>query len=467
MIKKYQSTLYLLLLLLLGQTQWSCKGTGKAKQAAQETLEFSCQLKSCDLGETLNLYTFNGINFTEIQTAMADSVGLYKFTIPKSTEKFYYVGPHSQNIKPILLGQEKGITVVGNCKEMRAAKAMNSPLNANFQETMKKVNALQTENNQLFKEFRQAMGNPASLKLVEEKLANLDQRKLDLLETTKATSLTVARIVATKTYLSFQNNQGAYENEIDYYAKASFRFIDFKDSGYNNIPAVYELYRDVARTLMGVNTTTEQLKIYLDSALSQIPVNTNMQRYALGGVVHALQAKNHELFPEYGTRYLAVAEDMEEAPIVDLKMKLQNATAFIIGAAPPDFTQQTPEGTPMSLSDFKGKIVLLDFWASWCGPCRRENPNVLRLYEKYNKKGFEVLAVSLDQKKAAWVKAIEKDGLVWNHVSDLKGWKNEVAGTYSVRSIPQTFLLDQEGKILAKNLRGPSLESELAKIFGE
>ena len=139
----------------------------------------------------------------------------------------------------------------------------------------------------------------------------------------------------------------------------------------------------------------------------------------------------------------------------------------MIGAIAPDFQQDTPEGTSMKLSDHRGKIVLVDFWASWCGPCRKENPNVVRLYQKYNEQGFDVLAVSLDRTKDRWLKAIEKDGLEWHHVSDLKGWQNAVAKQYSVSSIPHTILLDREGKILARNVRGPTLENKLKEIFGE
>ncbi|MEM6965833.1 MAG: TlpA disulfide reductase family protein, partial [Bacteroidota bacterium] len=141
--------------------------------------------------------------------------------------------------------------------------------------------------------------------------------------------------------------------------------------------------------------------------------------------------------------------------------------SFMIGAVAPDFEQNTPEGNPMKLSDLRGKVVLVDFWASWCGPCRRENPNVVRLYNQYKDQGFEVLGVSLDKGKEKWLKAIEKDGLTWQHVSDLRGWGNTVAKQYSVRSIPHTLLLDQEGRILAKNLRGPELAKKLAEIFKE
>ena len=138
-----------------------------------------------------------------------------------------------------------------------------------------------------------------------------------------------------------------------------------------------------------------------------------------------------------------------------------------IGATAMDFTQNNIAGKPVKLSDYRGKYVLLDFWASWCGPCRAENPNVLDNYEKYHSKGLEILGVSLDDKKDAWVKAIKDDGLEWAHVSDLKGWKNEVAKQYNINAVPSNFLIDKEGKIVAVNLRGEELSQKLAEIFGK
>ena len=144
---------------------------------------------------------------------------------------------------------------------------------------------------------------------------------------------------------------------------------------------------------------------------------------------------------------------------------LNNLKATAIGAIAPDFTQNDPEGKPIRLSDLKGKYVLIDFWASWCGPCRKENPNVVKAYGKYHDKGFEILGVSLDQKKESWLKAISNDQLTWKHVSDLKYWQNEVGVLYGVRAIPQNFLLDPAGKIIARNLRSEALETKLAEIL--
>lgn len=151
--------------------------------------------------------------------------------------------------------------------------------------------------------------------------------------------------------------------------------------------------------------------------------------------------------------------------IMQMKQQLDEMRALSVGQIAPDIELPSPDGKMIKLSDLRGKYVLIDFWAAWCKPCRQENPNVVRLYNQYKDKGFEVFGVSLDRTKEDWVKAIEADGLTWTHVSDLKYFNSAAAELYKIEAIPATYMIDPEGKIIGKDLRGPSLEGKLAELF--
>lgn len=168
--------------------------------------------------------------------------------------------------------------------------------------------------------------------------------------------------------------------------------------------------------------------------------------------------------------WLALSKKQQEQPTAkDLKEKIEIAKKTGIGKFAMEFTQNDTLGNPVKLSSFKGQYLLIDFWASWCGPCRQENPNVVKAFQKFKSKGFHILGISLDQPngKDRWIKAIHDDGLTWTHVSDLQFWKNAVAVQYGIQAIPQNLLLDPEGKIVAKNLNGEDLEKKLSELLGK
>ena len=149
----------------------------------------------------------------------------------------------------------------------------------------------------------------------------------------------------------------------------------------------------------------------------------------------------------------------------ELAQRIDANGSTAIGKQAPLFTQNNVVGKPVTFASLKGKVVLVEFWASWCGPCRAENPNLVKQYNTYKGKGFEIISVSLDNVKERWLEAIEKDGLDWIHVSDLKGWNNEVGRLYGVRAVPASFLVDAQGKIIGNGLRGEPLNKKLAEIF--
>ena len=189
--------------------------------------------------------------------------------------------------------------------------------------------------------------------------------------------------------------------------------------------------------------------------LSCVPAYILYREYATNLTADEIDAKLKLFAPQLSN--LIYIKELRE--IVDAKRKVE------IGVLAIDFSEKDPKGNIIKLSDYKGKYVLLDFWASWCAPCRKENPNLVKTYHQFKDKGFDILAVSLDHSKENWIKAIDKDQLSWKHVSDLKFWDSKAAKLYGIRNIPSNVLIDPSGKIIARNLRGEELINKLEEVF--
>lgn len=234
---------------------------------------------------------------------------------------------------------------------------------------------------------------------------------------------------------------------------------NLKEATFKGSPETQQLH-ELIRGIRSRKVNEQYLANFIDTVKSPI-----LARIAVGSLNIETHQASFDKVKERLQKEMPNSRTYQE--FTTYLKSLESVLNTAVGQAAPDIDLPSPEGNNMTLASLKGKVVLVDFWASWCRPCRRENPNVVKIYKKYKDKGFEVYSVSLDRKKDKWVKAIEQDNLIWpGHVSDLGGWKSSAASLYSVKSIPQTFLLDEEGKIIAKNLRGDRLEKKLEEIFG-
>lgn len=429
----------------------------------------TCNVTACNKVDSLYLFEFNGVNFKKVLAAPTADWQTYQFKMPASSPRFYYIGQDGNNMKPIILGTEEKVTLNGTCAQFQGAQLPDSDLNIKYEELKMLINQHKNELSQNLRQL-QAASAQQNIEAANEAIMNLgalDKSRLEVLESLKSTNPYLAKILALNTYLSYQNNGSGDLTEIEYFGKNYFQLVDWKDSDYNYMPWVYESVKSYAQTLASVGLPDANQKNYIDQLLHKIPADSRTYMLALGGVISGLESKKSPLIGTYVERYIQKYGKTEPEAAAQLKQLLQMSASFILGADAPDFTMNDINGNPVSLSDFRGKVLLIDFWASWCGPCRRENPHVVNLYNQYHQKGFDILGVSLDRTKEPWLGAIEKDGLIWNHVSDLQGWSNSAARLYGVSSIPHTVLVDRDGKIIARNLRGEALDAKLKEIFGE
>jgi len=216
------------------------------------------------------------------------------------------------------------------------------------------------------------------------------------------------------------------------------------------------------------NHKTEKAIDAQDAAINKQFIQDNPDSFislnALEG--YAYGADYVDIAPLFNGLTPAIKESVQGKSFAERLPKLK---AVALGATAPEFAEADTSGKIINLSSFRGKYVLIDFWASWCGPCRHENPNVVKAFNHYKGQKFTIVGVSLDRPgaKDKWLAAIHKDGLAWTQLSDLKFWDSKTAGLYAVRGIPQNFLLDPDGKIIGKNLRGDDLEDKLAELFGK
>lgn len=438
-------------------------------KAQQEAVTLTGQLTNCQQ-DTLYLFTLDGVSLRpQGAIPLTQLEGSKGFTVqmPGLPKGFYLIGGgQKQNTRMLILGGEPSVVMTGSCPTLAQA-SVASDVNLLYSQMLQQSQQLGQEFQQALRQYQTAQSRGQNLEPIVQSMARIDSQKLALLNQAYASDSLVGAAIGLQTYLSYPVNGEEYPSEGQYFANTYFRFVDWTNPVLDYIPSLHDAVRNYARTLSGVGLTAQQQIAYGNNTLTQIPEGTSRYKSSLLGFVAGFQGNNTDAFVHFAKRYLNEYPGDNPAIAQQLQSQISEVERMLIGALAPEISLPTPEGDTLSLSDLRGQVVLIDFWASWCRPCRMENPNVVRMYNRLHGKGFEIYGVSLDRTKANWEQAITSDGLTWHHVSDLKYWSSVAAQTYGVHSIPYTVVVDREGRIAAKGLRGAALEQKVEELLGE
>lgn len=416
-----------------------------------------------------------------------DKDGAFSISGKLPRRGIYFVGTAQENARMLILGGDEEVKITGSCDRLREAKVTNSKSNTRLEEAIALMQKFQARLQQAYgpvadldMEARRNQKVPDEKALAEAEASFLAASKavaadqIRAYDSLKKVDPLLAKIFSVTIYERYDPaNPGKYTTAIEHFEGIAFRYADPSDPDFAFIPQFSQTVKTYAMTMY--QAAPDRAETAVNTLLGKAEKGSHSRRVMLISVIEALLQLQEPAVGTYLQQYVAefpqdaVRKDEYNGILVKLepimREREQEAAILAIGKEAPEIVLPNPAGQTLKLSDLRGKVVMIDFWASWCKPCRAENPNVVRMYNELKGKGFEIFGVSLDQTKDAWVKAIAQDKLTWPQVSDLKFWQSAAAQTYFIKSIPATVLIDRDGKIIARNLRGKALEDKLREVL--
>jgi peroxiredoxin len=442
-----------------------CKGTG-AGGGLQTEPEISGSFKNC-FSDSVRVYEIVGNQLKQIASAAlekADGERTFSLKSKLPGAGVYQIGIDPKNSTPIILGYDAKVEVTADCANLAASLTTDSETNNSYKSFMQRNIAYQQKIQSLSQNYQMTMmANPAEAERIRQQVdaeAKGHEVWLDSLRPTKDVIGTLAGIYYFPTF----KPGGPHATEGEHFMHEFFAGVNWADPNLPQTPHLMEKTQVYAANLFNRGLPEDSAVAALNRLLAKAPKG-NVARMVHWGIASGLEQIRNDNFADFALSY---ATNYPEDPnAASMRAAAEQMGRLRKGVEAPTFSLATADGSRnLGPADFKGKYLLLDFWASWCKPCRMENPNVVKVYGKYKGADFDILSVSLDQDKQKWLQAIQQDGLTWSHVSDLRGFQCQAAQLYGVNAIPSTFLLDREGKILAKNLRGPQLEAKMVELLG-
>lgn len=464
-------SLFVLLATLAGTTTGCGTGGGGTSSGGGGGEQFVLKgnVSNC-IGDSMRLFRVVGPNRERLAAGKIERVeGKMSFELKATLQGsgFYAIGPDAGNSAMVILGDAPEATVSGNCQNAQqnfklTGSAMNDEYQTFLQRVIqhnKKVQQL-SQNLQVF-----SRSDPNQVPRIQQEMQTENTAYFAYLDEIEQRPDFMGKVAKFYNFKPFGSDpsHSKYASEVEYFVGEFFTGLDLNDPAVAAAPQLFEKAQAFGSNVPSI-FPEQQAKKHLDETLSKATAGSVAHASILKGYLIGMEQRKSDLYIPYGEAF--VAQYGSDPMARQVQGALDRMKALAVGQPAPDISAATPEGGELKLSSLKGQYVLIDFWASWCRPCRMENPNVVKAYQKYHKAGFEILGVSLDKDQGKWVQAIAADGLPWKHISDLRGWSSQPAGVYGVSSIPATVLVDKDGLIVAKGLRGPALESKLGEIFG-